>query len=136
MSEAKIPDDLKHCWYCDQDNCDHKHGDGSSCGDCCAMHGGTSQNRELHQWIYDCLQAKNKRIADLEAQLAALQWRPISKSDLPKVGDEVMDDICMATKKVDAAMAARSYAAWRAYRWTFFRTINPPTQDNKEIRGE
>ena len=30
-----------------------------------------------------------KRIAELEAELAALDWTPITESNLPKVGDEV-----------------------------------------------
>ena len=34
---------------------------------------------------------KAQRIRELEAQLAALDWTPITESNLPKVGDEVLD---------------------------------------------
>lgn len=66
--QAKIPE---RCYYCDEQNCDHRHGSGSSCGDCCAMHGMLTAPEYKHgeyEWIGKCVKAKNERIAALTAE--------------------------------------------------------------------
>lgn len=74
----------------------------------------------------DCAKYLN-RIAELEAKLAACEWRPITPEDLPKVGDEVF------TRYLEAhTIAPRAEdGIWEncANRtWTHFRAINPPQQ--------
>jgi hypothetical protein len=61
----------ERCWYCDQLGVvDHKHGEGASCGDCCATHGALTEDMEVYNWVKDCIAAKNAHIAELEAHLA------------------------------------------------------------------
>ena len=36
------------------------------------------------------LERRSALICELQSQLAALQWRPITEQDFPKVGDEVL----------------------------------------------
>ena len=62
------------CYYCETDRVDHRHGDGHSCGDCCGMHGMLTHpdyKDGEYKWVAKCIKAKNARIAELEAQLAA-----------------------------------------------------------------
>lgn len=82
-----------------------------------------------------------ERIAELEDKLVALQWRPITESDMPKVGDEMWQSgadsgveriqgwIDMVEKhhtKIDF----RTLTSGGGY--SHFRPINPPTQDTKD----
>lgn len=77
-------------------------------------------------------------IKELEAQLAALQWQPITESNLPKAGDEVMrlntstgNILKYGELEVFAAEAlcdflileAKDYADTG---WTHFRPIGAP----------
>lgn len=63
----------EHCFYCDGP-CDHRHGAGSACGDCCADHGHLAHaDKRIYNWVKTCLEAKNERIAKLEAELAEKQ---------------------------------------------------------------
>ena len=63
---------IRRCWYCNKENTDHKHGAGYACGDCCAMHGGLSEDNDTYMWVKKCLIAKNRHIAALEAENAQL----------------------------------------------------------------
>jgi gluconate kinase len=64
------------CWYCDQEECDHVHGDGHSCGNCCSMHGGlTFTDDPAYKWVEQCIRSKNERIAQAEQALSALEAR-------------------------------------------------------------
>ncbi len=65
---APVPEEPR-CFYCDEQNCDHAHGGGHSCGECCAMHGLICVDcNRAYKWVEECLIAKNARIARLEAQ--------------------------------------------------------------------
>jgi hypothetical protein len=69
------------------------------------------------------------RIRDLEAKLAALDWKPITHGNMPKEGDEVFrkrqDWIT-----VDAVVPDdTSYEEWiKRLKYTHFRPINPPKE--------
>lgn len=94
---------------------------------------------------------QRERIAELERQLAeekknfnalddqyhrlgekyeALQWQPIAKDNLPKVGDELFRIGADYPNDVDDIEAERGeYSTFRVYikfGWTHFRPINPP----------
>ena len=76
--------------------------------------------------------ASQERIKELEAKLAALDWTPITESNLPKVGDEVLRQrkIGYSLVTVDNAVAPdeTTYDEWVALQYTHFRPINPPVQ--------
>jgi len=77
---------------------------------------------------------KDERVAALEAQLAeanrkleALDWKPITPENLPKVGDEVWQqghDTYVVLDK-NQMRSANDYGVWG---WTHFRPINPPSK--------
>ena len=80
--------------------------------------------------------AKDKRISELEAKLAALDWTPITESNLPKVGDEVMrfqaDKIRQTVYAVDGTEEQNTLIICLARGDTHFRPINPPQPTVKE----
>ena len=67
--------------------------------------------------------AKDKRISELEAKLAALDWSPITESNLPKVGDEVLYG---NGTRVSPVICEYEFDVWEANKDTHFRAINPP----------
>ena len=83
MSANAIPiPENPHCWYCDQQNCDHKHGSGASCGDCCGNHGELCNlDQRLYKWVKECMKAKNERIDTLTAENAQLHHELIEATD-------------------------------------------------------
>ena len=64
-----------------------------------------------------------ERVAELEAQLAALDWREITEKDLPKVGDEVLDaeTVCVQLVVEDSGVDD-----WTELGYTHFRPLAPP----------
>ena len=76
------------------------------------------------------LHVLQERVAELEAKLAALDWTPITESNLPKVGDEVMrfraDKIRQTVYAVDGTEEQNTLIICLARGDTHFRPINPP----------
>lgn len=70
-----------------------------------------------------------EEIAALRSKLAALDWRPITEADLPKVGDELLG-MCDKVQKVYANEEAYDIERWKQTYWTHFRAINPPEAHN------
>jgi hypothetical protein len=82
------------------------------------------------RWLYpaqnqgDTLVDLIERIASLEAQLEAFKWKPITPDSLPKVGDEVRDQVGTIR---DAAIWFHTLAEdWLANLWIEFRAIEVP----------
>ncbi len=75
------------------------------------------------------LHVLQERVAELEAKLAALDWTPITESNLPKVGDEIAAFTGM-TADIRIARVEYSWGALTEFGWTHFRPINAP----KEIK--
>ena len=78
----------------------------------------------------------NARIAELELQLAALQWTPISPENLPKVGDEVyappreqLDRHSVMDVTVVMAVCNDSVEDWNHEGWTHRRLIDAPGKE-------
>ncbi len=85
--------------------------------------------------------ASQERIKELEAKLAALDWTPITESNLPKVGDEVYaattsnvfyPDSCGTVYAPEREDDLRPFLGWVGSpafpSFTHFRPINPPVQ--------
>lgn len=78
-------------------------------------------------------------VAQLEARLAALDWRPITPESLPKVGDEVLE-----LRKIDGQVRRlyKAEAAWTEgmmYRddhpyLEYHRPLNAPQEPAKETK--
>ena len=68
-----------------------------------------------------------QRIAELEAKLAALDWTPITESNLPKVGDETLSEShrVILVNKVTAAWDSKTFIDHKRF---YRRPINPPVQ--------
>ena len=66
------------------------------------------------------------RITELEAQLAALQWRPITAFDLPIVGEEVWNAKGWVTDAHPTTEA--SVESWLSEGFTHHRALNAPQQ--------
>ena len=74
-----------------------------------------------------------QRIAELEKQLAALQWQPITPENLPKVGDEVLSVKHNDSTKLIICGGNHDFDWWCVeMRYAHFRPINPPTQDKPD----
>jgi hypothetical protein len=72
---------------------------------------------------------KDKRISELEAQLAALSWTPITPDNLPKVGEEVggYDPAeAISVWRVRIVTKITVNADWRALKYTHRRPLNLP----------
>ena len=72
-----------------------------------------------------------RRIRVLEAQLAVLQWQPITAENLPKVGDEVgrffnRPVIALVTAGILATRPCDFH--WHRLGWAHFRPNNPPKE--------
>jgi hypothetical protein len=83
---------------------------------------------------------QRERINVLEAKLAACEWKPITETDLPKVGDEVGGTYFPNLKRPSTGwhvcdwsqmMQPVSYVEYQRLGWTHFRAINPPQQEAK-----
>ena len=108
------------CYYCETDRVDHRHGDGHSCGDCCGMHGMLTHpdyKDGEYKWVAKCIKAKNARIAELEAQLAALDWREITETDLPEVGVPVLVVWNGCVQKIAYVRTGIGFACTEGYVW-------------------
>jgi hypothetical protein len=83
------------------------------------------------------LRERDKRIAALEARLAACEWKPITPSYLPKYGDEV--GTASAGKIIEVADAYctpdERFDGWLTSDYTHFRAINPFAARNEAGRG-
>ncbi len=72
-------------------------------------------------------------IPELEAKLAALEWKPITAESLPGDGDEIYSRY----KEVYAAQRRYTdkpeHVVLRLHRggWRYYRPINPPSQGEK-----
>ena len=67
-----------------------------------------------------------RQLAEAKAQIAALQWRPITPENSPKVGDEAYscnDGDVLEVRSCDLG----TYSKWTNAGWTHFRPINPPS---------
>ena len=62
-------------------------------------------------------------LAELEAKLAALDWTPITESNLPKVGDTAR-----RTEEVTVFGDSWDFSDWMEHKFVDFRPINPPVQ--------
>ena len=72
--------------------------------------------------------ASQERIKELEAKLAALDWTPITESNLPKLGDEVGRQNSSGIWLAYTVETNADYRFWHALGYTHFRPINPPVQ--------
>jgi len=92
-------------------------------------------------WLALCVRHL-KHIVELKAQLAALQWTPISPENLPKAGDEVLgyEDGLFPVYPVSCIPDhERSAEDWHKHGWTHFRPIAPPEPSGvqaEEFDGE
>jgi len=79
-----------------------------------------------------CRNHKDKRIAELEAKMAALDWTPITESNLPNRGDEafMLPTETHGARVIPVGFDAREGDAPRYIDagYTHFRPINPPVQ--------
>ena len=67
------------------------------------------------------------RVAELEAQLDALQWTPITAENMPKQGDELLGRCGNGVYYVNEYGGLADYARLVAEEeWTHFRPINAP----------
>jgi len=67
------------------------------------------------------------RVAELETQLAALQWTPITAENMPKQGDELLGRCGNGVYYVNEYGGLADYAQLVAEEeWTHFRPINAP----------
>jgi len=67
------------------------------------------------------------RVAELEAQLDALQWTPITAENMPKQGDELLGRCGNGVYYVNEYGGLADYAQLVAEEeWTHFRPINAP----------
>lgn len=82
-------------------------------------------NREAANEIGDYLVWKTRAI-DLEAQLAALQWQPITSTSLPKVGDEVFGEGRLLLITRDWLAVFQDAKAWVQYGLTHRRPLLAP----------
>lgn len=64
------------------------------------------------------------RVQELEHQLAALSWQPITAKNLPKVGDEILDIEGVFT--VGTEEPKWDLLDWKTFGATHFRPINAP----------
>lgn len=69
--------------------------------------------------------------ADIEQQLEALQWTPISETNLPTYGCEVYGSHCSHLSHVTEGMLRWAYKDYKWRGWTHFRPINPPRIEEK-----
>ena len=76
----------------------------------------------------DWVQESIERISELEAKLAALDWTPITESNLPKLGDEVGRQNSSGIWLASTVETNADYRFWDALGYTHFRPINPPVQ--------
>jgi hypothetical protein len=74
-----------------------------------------------------------ERLSKAEEQLRAMQWKPITPENLPKVGDEVWGQgrKVSPVEDVHIAMLGADARAWIQNRFTHFRPIAPPAQEVK-----
>ena len=72
---------------------------------------------------------RGDRIEDLEAQLAALQWKPIDEKHLPKVDDEVLDLVDHIVRYMHDTDAGFDERYYRGLGYTHFRPINAPRKE-------
>jgi hypothetical protein len=74
----------------------------------------------------------------LKAQLAALQWMPITPENLPKVGDEVLvlvEGRYMVENVLEPLPLKRHrFTAAKRNGWTHFRSIAPP--ESSGVQGK
>ena len=79
-------------------------------------------------WIYLSKEDLSARILELEAQLAALDWTPITAENLPKAGDETINTSGYVMLK-GRVTDLWNVNTWIDNRWTHFRPINPPAKE-------
>jgi len=78
---------------------------------------------------------KDKRIAELEQQLASLQWQEITEGNLPKVGPYEIGGWFGTTVVFDVAHCVGIATCDELLRdgWTHFRAIAAPPTTGEEI---
>ena len=77
------------------------------------------------------------RVAELEAQLDALQWTPITAENMPKQGDELLGRCGNGVYYVNEYGGLADYAQLVAEEeWTHFRPINAPQPKAAPSDGE
>ena len=69
--------------------------------------------------------AKDKRISELEAKLAALDWSPITESNPVRLADEVLDSgsVCLAL-----VIPENLTTDWTGCGFDYRRPLNAPVQ--------
>ena len=79
------------------------------------------------QSLIEELGTAEARVAELEAQLDALQWTPITAENMPKQGDELLGRCGNGVYYVNEYGGLADYAQLVAEEeWTHFRPINAP----------
>lgn len=64
------------------------------------------------------------QLAEAQATIARLSWRPITETDLPKKGDETLN-VTNWVMPVTIESQRWNAETWARNRWTHFRLINP-----------
>jgi hypothetical protein len=80
---------------------------------------------EIALGILEELNRAKKRIAELEAQLAVLDWTPITPENLPKVGDETLDEDGCVDRAIETDRDTTA-KEWLYTGFTHRRPINAP----------
>ena len=121
--QPKIPKDLRE-WY---DSLIHRRNQ-------CLKRGRLMQRAEFWMDYEDTfvslierIATAEARVAELETQLDALQWTPITAENMPKQGDELLGRCGNGVYYVNEYGGLADYAQLVAEEeWTHFRPINAP----------
>lgn len=85
---------------------------------------------ELSLQIIEELGAAEAERDQLKAELAEMQWKPITPDSLPKDGDEISDGrfrVDDASSHIpDWGEEKMTDVDWHLHGWTRYRAINPP----------
>lgn len=82
---------------------------------------------ELSLQIIEELGAAEAERDQAKAELAEMQWKPITPDSLPKVGDEVMSIKHSDSTKLVVCGGSHDFDWWCVdMRFTHYRAINPP----------
>ena len=85
-----------------------------------------AQDAEMLRTCQQALMKAERERDEALAKLAALQWRLITKTDLPQEGDEVGSYFGSSQFAVCECSEVMNYKNLIADDWTHFRAINPP----------
>lgn len=75
--------------------------------------------------------AEFEEIEQMARELLALRWKKITPESLPKVGDEVFEFDSKECEAINCITEKRSYEGWKLNRYTHYRPINAPVEDDR-----